>query len=250
MTHTPLYALDFDGVICDSALETGMAGWKAALQIWDDMPPQQPPAISVQFQQARPILETGYEAILIMRLLFQGETVADILANFADQKPAVIASTKMTVSALKQLFSTTRDTWIENSLAEWLHLNPLFRGVAEKLTTLNQQGLWYILTTKQERFVTQILNANQIFIPEQHIYGLDSKINKHDALTTLVKRHPDTKIIFIEDRLPALLSVKAHPKLQALTLQLADWGYNTPQDRQEAKQAGITIISLDNFITN
>ena len=33
-----LYALDFDGVICDSAVETAVTGWRVAQTLWDDMP--------------------------------------------------------------------------------------------------------------------------------------------------------------------------------------------------------------------
>jgi phosphoglycolate phosphatase-like HAD superfamily hydrolase len=249
MKTFPLYALDFDGVICDSALETGMAGWKAAIQLWQDMPPQLPPTLSNEFRLARPILETGYEAILIMRLLFQGETAASILAQFNEQKPAVIASANRDVNALKKLFSATREAWIETNAAEWLALNPLFPEVAEKLRRLTQRGVWLIVTTKQEQFVTQILNAQQICVPEQYIFGLERKMDKDAVLVDLVNQHPATELIFIEDRLPALLSVKQNAKLHGVTLQLADWGYNTPQDRQDARQAGITVIGLEDFIS-
>jgi len=36
-THL-FYALDFDGVICDSAVETGITGWKSACTLWQGMP--------------------------------------------------------------------------------------------------------------------------------------------------------------------------------------------------------------------
>ena len=32
-TPTSIWAFDFDGVLCDSARETGMAGWKGTLRI-------------------------------------------------------------------------------------------------------------------------------------------------------------------------------------------------------------------------
>jgi phosphoglycolate phosphatase-like HAD superfamily hydrolase len=248
MTQSTLYALDFDGVICDSALETGMAGWKAALQIWDDMPSQQAYPFREAFRQTRPILETGYEAILIIRLLFLGETPATILAHFAELKQAVIDSAKWAVKDLQKLFSETRDTWIHEAPDEWALLNPLFPGVADKLTALSQQGIWTILTTKQERFVLQILKAHQITLPEQHIFGLDRQLAKEEVLVSLVGHHPDTTLIFVEDRLPALLTVKDNPKLHNVTLQLADWGYNTLQDRHDAEQAGIAVISLEQLI--
>ena len=31
-----LLALDFDGVLCDSARETGMTAWRAGQAIWSD----------------------------------------------------------------------------------------------------------------------------------------------------------------------------------------------------------------------
>lgn len=248
MTEQILYVLDFDGVICDSALETGMAGWKAALQIWDDMPKNEPYPYATAFQIARPILETGYEAILIIRLLFLGETPAAILTNFDSQKAVIIASTQRDEPALKKLFSEIRDRWIHEQPAEWAQLNPLFSGVAQKLTALSTRGLWIILTTKQERFVEQILTAHGVNLPAEHIYGLDRKLNKEDVLVDLVAAHPTATLVFVEDRLPALLNVKDNAKLKNVTLQLADWGYNILQDRRDAALAGIAIIGLADFI--
>ena len=247
MHNTTLYALDFDGVICDSALETGLSGWKAAIQIWPDMPTQPPQLLSDQFRLVRPILETGYEAILIMRMLFEGETVANILASFHESKQSVIDSAKMDVGTLKKLFGTTRDAWIENDLDTWLAMNPLFPGMVEKLNQLSQQGIWYILTTKQERFVTQILNANQIMLPEQRIFGMDRNRDKDDVLISLVSDHPEATFLFVEDRLPALLSVKHNQQLQGVGLQLVSWGFNTLQDRQAAEVAGVEVIDLEAF---
>lgn len=248
MPNQTLYILDFDGVICDSALETGMAGWKAALQIWDDMPATEPYPFREAFRQARPILETGYEAILIIRLLFLGETPDVILNDFEAKKSAVMASAKRDVQALKKLFSETRDRWIQAQPAEWAQLNPLFPGVVEKLTALSARGLWIILTTKQERFVAQILKAHGVILPVEHIYGLDRKLSKEAVLVDLVAAHPTSTLIFVEDRLPALLAVKNNARLQNVRLQLADWGYNIAQDHREAEQAGIAVISLEDFI--
>ena len=76
MKQAIIYALDFDGVICDSALETGTSAWKAASQIWNDFSTTLPTKeLSAQFREIRPIMGTGYEAILIVRMLHDGETV-------------------------------------------------------------------------------------------------------------------------------------------------------------------------------
>jgi len=33
-----IYALDFDGVLCDSVIETAISGYKIAQIVWTDMP--------------------------------------------------------------------------------------------------------------------------------------------------------------------------------------------------------------------
>ena len=85
MTHSTIYALDFDGVICDSAVETAITGWKAAGTLWGDMPTAAPQAIIEQFRLIRPMIETGYEAILAMRLLYLEESIEAICNDYGDK---------------------------------------------------------------------------------------------------------------------------------------------------------------------
>ena len=246
MKKTVFYALDFDGVICDSAFETGMAGWKAAAHLWPDMQ-EMPDGYIEQFRSVRPMLETGYEAILIMRLLFEGMQPEILLAAYAETIQALLTRENLDIPQLKKQFSAIRDVWINEQLEAWLQLNPLFRGVAEKLQDLNETE-WAILTTKQERYVQAILKARHIDIAEQRIFGLDRNIPKDVVLNNLVQEHPDASIYFIEDRLPALEKIKQNPALQTIHLQLATWGYNTEEDRRAAQQQGIELIDLDEFI--
>ena len=244
----PIYALDFDGVICDSAIETGMTGWKAAQKIWLDMPKANPPeAIINDFRQVRPFLETGYEAILIIRLLQQGLTVAELSQDYPQQINTLINKEQLNTQKLKQLFGTTRDQWINQSPQEWLNMNPLFTGITQRLETLTN-STWYIITTKQKRFVEQILNNYKINIAKQHIYGMEAKKSKQETLLELSMRHPNQEIIFIEDRLPTLIHISKNKPLKNIKLQLVDWGYNTYNDRKKAQQYCIEIITRKQFI--
>ncbi len=243
MNQSLVYALDFDGVICDSAVETALTGWKVATQVWVDMWETTPSDTHIkQFHALRPYLETGYEAVIFMRLLQQGKTVEHIQTN-AQQ---IFAQFSSEAPLLKRLFGQTRDQWIQSEQEEWLTMNPLFPGVAEKLRQLNGCA-WYIVTTKQERFVEQILEANQVELPTD-IYGLDRRRSKSAVLDELMYMHPKEKICLIEDRLPTLLKVQSNEDLSEVELQLVDWGYNTEQDRQKARQANIPVISLPEFL--
>ncbi|PCJ32560.1 MAG: hypothetical protein COA90_02655 [Gammaproteobacteria bacterium] len=230
-----LYALDFDGVICDSAIETGITGWKVAASLWPDMPTETPQQMISLFREVRPVMETGYEAILIMRLLFEGITAESLLKQFATQLDQLIQRDKLNTADLKSRFGETRDQWIKNNLKQWIEMNPLFEGIAEKLRQIDHNNIT-IITTKQERFVSEILSANQIDIPAEHIYGLDRKLSKQQILSDLQTAKPNHSILFVEDRLPTLLNVINDSRLNAVSLFFANWGYNTVQDKATAQQ--------------
>lgn len=248
MNHSILYALDFDGVICDSAVETAITGWKAANQIWGDMPEAVPQVMVNQFRLVRPIIETGYEAILAMRLLHLGESPETIISGYASKINTLLQQAQVTPDDLKKLFGETRDAWIANDLADWINMNPLFSGVAEKLQQLGQQASWVIITTKQERFVKQILQANAIDLADDKIFGLDRNMSKPEVLTQLLKNHPDNTIYFVEDRLPTLLNVRKIEALTNVNLIFALWGYNTAADKAVAAQQGLIGQGLEEFL--
>jgi phosphoglycolate phosphatase-like HAD superfamily hydrolase len=245
-----IYALDFDGVICDSAVETGITGWKAATHLWFNMQGDLPEQSLIdQFRLARPIIETGYEAILVMRLLFTGASIDSIRTGFDISKTRVQDQTGKSVEELKKLFGGVRDQWIRDNPKQWLEMNPLFPGVANKLQKLDQSIPWYIVTTKQERFVSQILTYNKVSITPENIFGLDRNLSKNEILISLIQQHQDQQIHFVEDRLPALAKVTACEPLKYLTLSFATWGYNTEKDKLDAKQPGIASINLDDFLS-
>jgi phosphoglycolate phosphatase-like HAD superfamily hydrolase len=248
MNKSIIYALDFDGVICDSAVETAITGWKAAGSLWGDMPEAVSQEMIDRFRLIRPNIETGYEAILAMRLLYLGETIESLDNGYSDKIQTLLKEAQVTVDDLKKLFGETRDVWIADDLADWVMMNPLFAGVAIKLRKLGQLCSWYIVTTKQERFVKQILNANAIELADERIFGLDRNISKVDVLKRLLKSHPNETIYFVEDRLPTLLNVLKTDELASVNLIFALWGYNTSEDKALAAEQAFTLQQLEDFL--
>jgi len=228
-----LYAFDFDGVLCDSAVETAMAGWKVALKLWSDMPAQIPADIMQKFRLVRPIMETGYESILIVRMLFEDLDAESLMDAFHHQIEALMIRDELEVDELKQAFGATRDQWIEEDFDNWIQMNPLFAGIADKLHQIETEQS-VIITTKQERFVDHILSANQIQFPIEQIYGLDRNLSKPQILSDLSAAQPNANILFVEDRLPTLINVITDDRLDHVQLFFANWGYNTQKDRDSA----------------
>ncbi len=246
MSTQKIYALDFDGVLCDSAVETGITGWKVASQLWPEMSADTPQEMIDLFRQVRPVMETGYEAVLIMRLLFEGVTTQTLLDNFATAIAAMIERENLSVSQLKSLFGNTRDHWIKQNLKEWVEMNPLFKGITNKLRGIESDQC-YIITTKQERFVSQILDANNISLPAEYIFGLDRKMSKQNILANLLVAHPGATILFVEDRLPTLINVIKDNRLSDIKLFFANWGYNTQLDKSAVSNLAVSSINLADF---
>ena len=250
MSLKPLYALDFDGVICDSALETAITGWKTAGQIWSDMTGPAPDVLVSDFREVRPLIETGYEAILAMRLLYQGYDKQQIFEQYQILTRALLEQAGVSVEQLKSMFGATRDHWIATNAADWITQNPLFPGVAECLQRWQGQRDWLIITTKQERFVHQILAAHDIALAADYIFGLDRNLSKVQVLEKWMARYPARPLVFIEDRLPTLLNVAKQPALQNVQLQLALWGYNSSAEQQVAIRHGMTGLELADFLAS
>ena len=248
MNNPIIYALDFDGIICDSAVETAITGWKAAGTLWKDMPKAVPPAKIDQFRLIRPMIETGYEAILAMRLLYLEESIEAISCGYGDKIQALLNEAQVTVDDLKKLFGETRDVWIASDLDDWVMMNPLFDGVANKLQKLGEQCPWYIVTTKQERFVKQILKAHAIELADERIFGLDRNMSKVEVLKRLIKAYPNATLYFVEDRLPTLLNVLKIDELASVSLIFALWGYNTVEDKAQAAEQPFTLQQLEDFL--
>jgi len=248
MSTNDIFALDFDGVICHSAVETAITGWKAAGHFWQDMPALPSAAIVDQFVLIRPLIETGYEAILGMRLLFLGYSCAEICADYFKKIKYLIDDLGVETETLKHCFGITRDAWIAEDINSWLAMNPLFPGIQQKLQTLTATHTWYIITTKQERFVQKILQANAIDLAPERIFGLDRKLTKAQVLKALLAAHPNVTLAFVEDRFATLETIQLDSSLRMLNLGLACWGYNTEHERNRALMQGFSLLSLENFL--
>ena len=182
-----------------------------------------------------------------MRRLYQKAFVRTLCSNYEAEMLQLIQENQLHVDQLKQSFGETRDQWIKTAPQEWLSMNPLFDGVVERLDALSN-NTWYIITTKQQRFVTLILQANGIEINKQNIYGMERQQSKQETLLQLQEQHAKQEIIFVEDRLPTLLDVQKVETLKRVHLQLATWGYNTSADKVQAEACGIEQLDIEQFI--
>lgn len=215
-----------------------------------------------QMHIVRPVVETGYENLLLVRLLLEtkmpsirkssvaeGLTVDGILESWGKIKPVIMeAWDEDDKDALIDLFGKVRDDWINNELTTWIGANRFYPGVSDALKFASSKI--YIVTTKQGRFAEALLREIAgVIIPPERIYALGSG-PKVEVLKLLQNKpeHQGLKLHFVEDRLATLKNVIKEPELDKWNLYLSNWGYNTEKERAEAESISrIQVIELSTF---
>lgn len=262
-----LYALDFDGVICNTCEETAISALKAAKLRWpslfDGVDSTIDDWIVDQMITVRPVVETGYETLLLVRLFLEtrvpsirkssvaeGLTVDDILESWLKLKPIIMEEWSENREELIDLFGKVRDEWLETDFTGWMGANRLYPGTADALRFASSKV--YIVTTKQGRFADALLRELAgVTIPPDRLYGLGTG-PKVEVLKKLQKmpEHQGLTLHFVEDRLTTLKNVIKEPELDNWNLYLVNWGFNTQKEREEAAaNPRIQLLELSDFST-
>ena len=277
-----ILALDFDGVVCASSSESSFSSIVAAQRFWPTVCGnimQQPTTpggssyapltteradtpfskIRAAVNELRPIIETGYENMLIVRALYEDYQRTGLISastilgkwspTYRDQLLRDYGTNKDEMVAY---FGKTRDDLIAEDLSRWVGLNPVYPSVSACMSRLTAEAVDYtIITTKQERFVRAILETNKIQPPPPaDIYDLENPYGlKPKVLQALIDKYQPKEIHFVEDRFETLLGVMNTRGLERVQMYLVDWGYNTEQQREEAKRLAprIQLIGGSDF---
>jgi phosphoglycolate phosphatase-like HAD superfamily hydrolase len=246
-----ILALDFDGVVCDGLIEYFEVAWLTYCQIWSPVDDTLPDDLALRFYRLRPVIETGWEMPVLIKALIAGFSDAQILQSWTTITAEILAANNLEAKAVSTQLDNLRDEWIEKDLDGWLSLHRFYPGVIERLKiTLETQVQLYIVTTKEGRFVKQLLQQEGVNLPSENIFGKEVKRPKYATLRELIKK-ANTQTVnlwFVEDRLKTLQLVQQQSDLNHIKLFLADWGYNTQLERETGKNdSRIQLISLSHF---
>lgn len=241
----PLIVLDFDGVICDSAPENAATAWRVCQFLWPERFPAGPvPAAAVErFCAVRPYMETGYQAILMTRLMAESAPQEQYTTGLAEWQPRNLVRLGLTKAELQELFGGERDHWIATDLAGWLSYNRYYPRAGEILTRLRQKARVLILTTKERRFVQQLMSREGVPFVAEDIYGLHEIVNKETTLAEFVASGEYSYVAFVEDRLATLERMLPVEALKEVRFAYAPWGYTTQEQRTAAiRNSRITVL--------
>mmetsp|Transcript_5681 Transcript_5681/g.9808 ORF Transcript_5681/g.9808 Transcript_5681/m.9808 type:complete len:258 (-) Transcript_5681:298-1071(-) len=242
MADSHAYALDFDGVVCDSADETMYSAFRATKRLWPDIFPSDekmhPDMLLDQFRRLRPVIETGFENIVLMRLMVEGVPEAVVLTDFKPLRDEMLRRVDMSAAELQELFGGERDRWISEDEDGWVHANRMFPGAIDAINFCTCPV--YIITTKQRRFAELLLARAGANIPPERIFAVKTGKLKAEVLKQLMAASGSggsTVWHFVEDRLETLDIIMEDEALNSVLLYLAVWGYNTAPERQRAAES-------------
>ncbi|ESA35625.1 haloacid dehalogenase [Leptolyngbya sp. Heron Island J] len=280
-------AFDFDGVICDGLIEYFQTAWRAYCQLFKPANLEPPEGLAEQFYPLRPVIETGWEMPMLLRALISGKTAAEIIVGWPDLALPFLAETGLTQAEVAKVLDGERDHWIATDLENWLAQHRFYPNMLAVLQASLGKRPTYIVSTKEGRFIQQLLKQSGVIMPTENILGKEVKRPKYETLRLLTASHmtkentdqeskddlaplnpPNLRdfelsspqdchakggnastIWFIEDRIKALQSVKKQSDLGHVELFLADWGYNLAPERQAAQEdSRIHLLSLDSVV--
>lgn len=242
-------ALDYDGVLCDGMKEYFQTAWRAYCNLWQLKDTTPPVGLAEQFYRVRPLIATGWEMPMLLRALLTGYTEAQMSQDWEELSQQLLQQEGLTPAVLAAEVDGIRDRWIDVDPNSWLAEQFLYPGVAERIPVWLAEGQVVIISTKEGRFIQQLLLRHNIDLMNVRIFGKEVKQPKHQILRELkAEAGQDATFWFVEDRLKTLQVVQKQPDLQDVQLFLATWGYNTAAERASVvDDPAIHLISLDQF---
>ena len=238
--YPEIIALDIDGVLCDGRAEYFQASQRCYHQLWPSSPPQTLDDYAQPFYRLRPMIETGWEMPLLLRALVLGYSEATIQGHWPETVAQLLIKEQIERQVLMQTLDQVRDQWMAENLQSWLNQHHFYAGIIDTLKNWLAQAHphLYVISTKEGRFIQTLLAQQDISLAPEQIIGKEIKQAKYRTLSQILQRHacPPEKLWFVEDRLPTLQAITQRQDLDGLELFLADWGYNTAQEREQAQQ--------------
>ncbi|MBW2267164.1 MAG: HAD family hydrolase [Deltaproteobacteria bacterium] len=253
-----LLALDFDGVISDSAPEA----FVVAMRTWCALHPA-----SRLCQPAEPLLDEArvpssadvagcslYAPFLEMMPL--GNRAEDYAVELHALEAGAVIPGQTAYDAFKadidagslrafhKRFYRVRAALSERDAAAWQRLMGAYPGVPELLRRRSGECVLAIATSKDRRSVRKLLAAYGIddLFPETSVLDKEAGVSKRAHLERLGSAHGvvPAQMTFVDDKVNHLDDVAA----LGVVCALAGWGYNGPREAALARQRGHAVLTL------
>jgi phosphoglycolate phosphatase-like HAD superfamily hydrolase len=234
-----LVFLDFDGVICDSLLETLVSSWKGYYLLrGEEEPSTMPVNLLQQFKMLRPYVRAGEDFILIHDLI-AGKIPIESQRDF-DSRLAERGEER--INRYREFFYAARGNTLESDRKYWIALNRLYPHVVPCLRDWGSSPALYILSTKRAQFIIEILTAKGITLEPDRVLSCEATEKKDTILRTLAAQGKE-RGLFVDDQIDHLAPSSARDP--RITPCLASWGYVQQQWLEDPR--GVEVLYPNQF---
>ena len=234
-----LVFLDFDGVICDSLLETLVSSWWGYHLLRGEQQPAAVPANLLQrFRRLRPFVRAGEDFILIHELIAR-EIPVESQQDFDSQ---LAERGEEEVNRYRKSFYAARTHILADDREYWIGLNRLYPHVVPCLKAWGCSPSLYILSTKRAEFIVEIMTAKGIRFDPKRVLSCEAREKKDTILRTLAALGRE-KALFVDDQIDHLASGSSgDPRITGC---LAAWGYVQEGWLQDSR--GVEVLEPNRF---
>lgn len=223
-----ILALDFDGVIMDSAYEcliTSSAAYEAEYTglLAPVAVPVPESAFVRSFLKKRHLVRFAGEYWLLLHCLHTGLDPVD-----EQSFRAVAMQHEETVRRFEKLFFETRRVLVDSDYEAWLNLHRVYPEFSSGWDAVRERAEdVYVVSMKDRRSIAQLLSHYDIQVPEDHIAGREAGLHKSEMLGSLaVELGRDvSEFVFLDDHVPQLAEVSC----TGVCCCWAAWGYSNNQ---------------------
>lgn len=241
-----LLALDFDGVICDSAVECLVNSYNS-FNIFKGYTSQKVYNLKEicagyieTFRKFRPLVRVAKEYYALWYLIRMNQPIDP---NTSIRKQAKVGEENL--DRFNSIFYGQRQEWMESNINSWLDYNPLYGGIKKALSKISDKENMLIVSSKDKSAIKAILQHNGLSIDDPKVWSSDSGMDKDEIFRKLGGNYSInlSNITFLDDNLNNLIKAKG----MGIAVFFASWGYSMENEKKQVHEMGIPIVALEDF---
>ena len=234
---------DFDGVIANSLDECLITSYNAFV-IQENL--QLKPVRSVRevpvvyrdhFFRYRKYVRPAGEYYLLHKSLTLGQSISDyqsfkkLRSVFADK-----------IQPFQQLFFAERNKFRAENENAWLLKHQVYPHVTKAWDSLNHYYDFMIVSNKDQRSISLLLNYFGLKIDNNHIFGADFSSNKHEIIVHILaeNRFDPNDVTFIDDQYNHLTDLRD----LGINLCYVCWGYGDAPNKFDPLIIQLTVENM------
>lgn len=238
-----IIALDFDGVIVDSIEEQ----YVLAVQAFENIgvTKERTKKFRDEFRFLRSFVRIAEDFYAFFRIIEENGKIRFDEKEISNLRDKVLEKEKEKASNYADLYFENKKKLLKKGFKPILKLLKPNKNFISMMKKLSKNYTMFIATAGDKKLTSKTMKYFGVEIPENKIVSKEDNPNKTEQMKIIseISGTGFKDIIFIEDNFENLMEAS---KL-GIKPVLVEWGYNTPNQRKEAKKLGIPVLTKGNF---